>query len=399
MGIDEFGNSAGADASADSGTSAERPPDQASGQRPEQPETQPAEDAGEAERRREPSETLTREEYADHMRSQGSPIPRDDDSDRDSARSEERTDADGYADVGEAAGPKESDSELGEERDQAETRDRETYADDMRSDGAPPVHDDEAAGPDHEPADAAPDAANRDERDAGQEGTEPLSREEYADRMHDAQPRDADGEQTAEGSDSGEADSALTATPPDTAYGGKDEASDETDVEGKATEDPQVAADQQPSRGDHVADHETRDHAQDKAYVDGHEIEVSHDPADGVWIEGLPGEVPDKAGEVFAGAEERKRSRAEKVLGWAVEKGDDVSDSTESNVNLLSDVFERPPTHAEVPVQVAYYSAPMQHTEIDPGNLATTALAMSIMACAGGRWLHGKLKGADSARN
>lgn len=87
------------------------------------------------------------------------------------------------------------------------------------------------------------------------------------------------------------------------------------------------------------------------------------------------------------------------MLGWAIEKGDDVSDSTESNVNLLSDVFERPPTHAEVPVQVAYYTAPMQHTEIDPGNLATTALAMSILACAGGRWLHGKLKGADSARN
>lgn len=150
----------------------------------------------------------------------------------------------------------------------------------MRSDGALPVHDDEAAGLDHEPADAAPDAANRDERDARQESTEPLSREEYADRMHDAQPSNADEEQTAESSASGKADSALTATPPETADGGN-EASDETDVEGKAAEDQQVAADQQPSRGDHVADHETQDHDQDKAYVDGHEIEVSHNAADG----------------------------------------------------------------------------------------------------------------------
>jgi len=216
--------------------------------------------------------------------------------------------------------------------------------------------------------------------------------------MHEAQPRDADGEQAAEGADSGEADSgeadsALTAAPPETAGDGKDGASAETDVEGCAAEGQQVIADQQPSHGDHVADRETKDDEQDKAYVDGHEIEVSHDPADGVWIEGLPGEVPDKTGEVFAGAEEQKHTRAEKVLRWAVEKGDDVSDSTEKTVNLLSDVFERPPTHAEVPVQAAHYSAPMQHTEIDPGNLATAALAMSIMACAGGRWLHGKLKG------
>jgi hypothetical protein len=139
----------------------------------------------------------------------------------------------------------------------------------------------------------------------------------------------------------------------------------------------------------------------EKAYVDGHEIEVTGDPADGLWIQGLPGEVPDKAGDVFASPEKdaSAKPRGDRLFNKVVEVSDDLLDSAEKNVNVASQLIERPPTHAEVPVSVHRHTPEAQHHAPEVGGLATGVLALGIMLWAGGRWISRRLEGAHDARD
>lgn len=84
--------------------------------------------------------------------------------------------------------------------------------------------------------------------------------------------------------------------------------------------------------------------------VDGHEIEVTGDPADGLWVQGLPGEVPDKAGDVFLSPEDAERSPGDEFLRDIVEDAHDVFDTIDQNVSLGWRIDQRPPVHPEVSV-------------------------------------------------
>lgn len=85
-----------------------------------------------------------------------------------------------------------------------------------------------------------------------------------------------------------------------------------------------------------------------KVYVDGHEIDVTGDPADGVWIQGLPGDVPDEIGAVFASPEKDRpeKTRGDRLFDQAIEVSDDFFDTVEKNANVVSQIFDRPPVHA-----------------------------------------------------
>lgn len=139
----------------------------------------------------------------------------------------------------------------------------------------------------------------------------------------------------------------------------------------------------------------------EKVYVDGHEIEVTGDPADGLWIQGLPGEVPDKAGDVFASPEKAAadKTRSDRAFDQVIEVTDDLFDSVEKNAHFASQVMERPPTHAEVPVSVHPNTSETQHHAPEAGSLATATLALGIMLWAGGRWISDQLRGAHDARD
>jgi hypothetical protein len=130
----------------------------------------------------------------------------------------------------------------------------------------------------------------------------------------------------------------------------------------------------------------------EKVYVDGKEIEITHKPADGIWVGGLPGEAPDRIGDALVGPEDDKRTRSDRFFHRAVEKGDDLLDSIEKNVNLGADAMRRPPTHAEIPVQGAHHVREVHHHELDAGSVATAGLAVGVLAWAGGRWIHRRLR-------
>lgn len=130
--------------------------------------------------------------------------------------------------------------------------------------------------------------------------------------------------------------------------------------------------------------------------IDGQEIVVTHDRADGLWVSGLPGDPPRRIGDVLDGADEPEPARGQKLFRQAIEHGDDLLDSMEKNVDLGHDAL-RPPVHAEVPVSVPGAGHEVPHHDIDAGNAATAALTFGLLTWAAGNWAGRKLKGNDDA--
>jgi hypothetical protein len=98
--------------------------------------------------------------------------------------------------------------------------------------------------------------------------------------------------------------------------------------------------------------------------------------ADGISVPGLPGEVPDRTGDVPGGPEKADKPRGDKMLDKTMDVADDLFDSVGENVNLGAKAMQRPPTHADVPVQVHHSTSDVPHQEPDAGNLATAASAL-----------------------
>jgi hypothetical protein len=141
-----------------------------------------------------------------------------------------------------------------------------------------------------------------------------------------------------------------------------------------------------------------------KVYTDGREVDVTGDPADGIWIQGLPGEVPDKIGDIFATPEKAERSRRSQFFHEVVEGTNDLFDSVKENTSLSYDSLQHPPSgHAEVAVPTNRHGLEVQHHGPEAGGLATGVLAAGIMLWAGARWsndwIDRRLRGAHHARD
>ena len=126
----------------------------------------------------------------------------------------------------------------------------------------------------------------------------------------------------------------------------------------------------------------------DKAYVDGREYDVTHKSADGIWVSGLPGEMPGtpygdpygtaRVGEVLPG-DAPPRSRADRLFSTFCERGDDLVDIAEKGLNEMQDILApRPPTITEAPVHVSQAALEMPYNEIDAGSMATALLAFGV---------------------
>jgi hypothetical protein len=155
-----------------------------------------------------------------------------------------------------------------------------------------------------------------------------------------------------------------------------------TDGQGHWASDYKRADDALPV--DHMADVRSRmgpEAMPATEFADGHAIEVTRDPKDGVWIPGLPGEVPDKAGDVLADSEapEEPRSRSRDFAGELVRN----SEHGFEEVNEVSDVgykvLHHPPEgKAEVPVPAHGPELESTPHEPDAGGIMTGALAAGI---------------------
>jgi hypothetical protein len=135
---------------------------------------------------------------------------------------------------------------------------------------------------------------------------------------------------------------------------------------------------------DHLADVRSRmgpDQLPVTEWVDGHSIDVTRDPKDGVWIPGLPGEVPDEAGDVLAGSDSpgEQRSRSRDLLSELTREAEPTFDE----VNEVSDVsfkalHHSPEGKAEVPVPAHGPAVESTAHETPIGGMVTGVLAAGI---------------------
>jgi hypothetical protein len=231
----------------------------------------------------------------------------------------------------------------GARRAPGETRTRQEYASDMRARGDPiPVGQDPARDP--------PPAQEQDSLPDGRQNsipredlTEPRgallvapsarTRDEYAKAVREHLPGGSDTSEIGDGT--GE----------------------------KAPADSDSGNDQISGGAEHDRSKPGRDSLQaedgpGKVYVDGREIEVTHDPRDGLWIQGM-GEIPNapigdpygtgKTGDVMTSGEATKRTRLDRFMQTAVERFDDIAEQGQRLGETASGALENPrPTGTEI---------------------------------------------------
>ena len=161
-----------------------------------------------------------------------------------------------------------------------------------------------------------------------------------------------------------------------------------TDGQGHWASDYKRADDALPV--DHLADVRSRmgtEVSSATEWADGHEIAVTRDPKDGVWIPGLPGEVPDEAGDVLAGSEspEEKRSRSRDFAGELVRNTEHLFDEVNEVSDVSYKVLHPPEGKAEVPVPAHGPVLESTPHETPVGGMMTGMLAAGI-----GLWIAGE---------
>jgi hypothetical protein len=93
-------------------------------------------------------------------------------------------------------------------------------------------------------------------------------------------------------------------------------------------------------------------------YVDGREVEVTHNQAEGLWVDGLPGEIPGtpvgdpygtaQVGDVLYGAEDSKLSKSEAINRTMCEHLDDIDEEISHDAETIQDLLDKNPrpTHS-----------------------------------------------------
>jgi hypothetical protein len=302
------------------------------------------------------AETQTREQYADAMRANGSPMSRDNSPDNREAPESEPRDQQGPQ-AGHAV-----------DRDRAEPRDRETYADDIRA-----GHNaDEHQGPTTATAADLPAGTTLD--------PSPEPNGHRADQQSDDHM--AAFQQAADVPTLTDTDSTGTSDGPDANELADSSNHPADDQPGSHIFDAdQTAAPVQGQRG--------ADHRPETITFDNKDIEVTHNAADGIWIEGLPGEPPTRIGDVISSPEESGRSRSENLREELTRDADDLVDMGGKWTDLLRDTLGTPPptnsmTHSRAPEITA--SRP-EHG-IDAGHGAEAFLTLAIVGAAAIHKLH-----------
>jgi hypothetical protein len=113
-------------------------------------------------------------------------------------------------------------------------------------------------------------------------------------------------------------------------------------------------------------------------YVDGREVQATHNPADGIWFEGM-GEIPDapigdpygtgRAGEVVTSPEEVKKSTYERLNHVLCERFTDITDEIERDTEKIQDLHSKDPPQSRAPnfAGTADRSPEVSPTAVDHG--------------------------------
>ena len=119
------------------------------------------------------------------------------------------------------------------------------------------------------------------------------------------------------------------------------------------------------------------------------DIEVTHNAADGIWIEGLPGDSPTRIGDILTSPEESGRSRLENLHKEATKDADDLVDMGSKWTDLIRDTLgPPPPTHSMTNSRLPEITATQPDHGINAGHGAEAFLTMAIVGAAAVHKLH-----------
>lgn len=115
------------------------------------------------------------------------------------------------------------------------------------------------------------------------------------------------------------------------------------------------------------------------------DLEVTHDAADGIWIEGMPGDPPPRIGEVLSSTEEGEHSRLKGLSELATKRAADITDTGEKLGELIKQQFSSPPpTHTGTLHQVPEKSVGGSEHGIDIGHGVDAVVALAVVGAAAG---------------
>jgi hypothetical protein len=122
------------------------------------------------------------------------------------------------------------------------------------------------------------------------------------------------------------------------------------------------------------------------------EIEVTHEAADGVWVEGLPGEPPARIGDLLSSSEDPELSRAGKLRKELNKEAEGITDTAGKWADLVQDVLDNPrPTHSMTHNRPPDMATPGGEHGINAGHGVEAILTVSLVGAAavhkiGERW-------------
>jgi hypothetical protein len=146
-------------------------------------------------------------------------------------------------------------------------------------------------------------------------------------------------------------------------------------------------------------------HEHDMIYVDGREVEATHNPADGVWFPGM-GEIPDapfgdpygtgRAGEVVGNPDDVKLSRLERFNHVVCERLGDIVEQIDHNAEIVHDLHLKDPPPLASPTFKGTADRSPQTSPVtidhgvDFGHGLDAALVMGAVGVKVGNWVHEK---------
>jgi hypothetical protein len=301
------------------------------------------------------AETRTREEYADAMRAGGSPMSRD--NSRDTG---DTTEGEPPGHVGRQAGQ-------AEDHGRAEPRDRETYARDIRAGHGAGAHRETAATATGLPAETALDpapASNGRRADQAPDGHAALWRQDAGAAILTDAGRTGASQRPRE-----DEPASVAASPVDGQPGGL------------MVSAGQAAMPAQEQRGAY--------YQPETITFDGKDIEITHNAADGIWVEGLPGEVPRRIGDLLSSPEERGQSRIENFREEFDKDAEDILDMGGKWTDLLRDTLgPPPPTNSMTRTHTPEMAVTTPEHGINAGHGIEAFLTLAIVGAAAVHNLH-----------
>jgi hypothetical protein len=243
----------------------------------------------------------------------------------------------------------------------AETRTREEYADDMRAGRRADEHQGTAA-----------TAADRDQSPDSSGHRADQASEDHAPAWQPAGEAPTLADADLGGTSDGPAETEL-------ARSGEQPAGDQPG--GRIADADQTATSAQEQQG--------AGHRPETITFDNKDIEVTHNAADGIWIEGLPGDPPTRIGDILSSPEKGEQSRIESLSEELTKDADDLIDMGGKWTDLLRDTLGPPqPTNSMTHSRLPDITAARPEHGIDAGHGAEAVLTVAIVGAAAIHKLH-----------